>query len=44
MKKDGQRVEEETSWNEKVTAGRKDERKRGGSEKSMMEGDARDDG
>lgn len=26
MKNDGQRVEEETRWNEKVTAGRKDER------------------
>lgn len=26
MKKDGRRVEEETRWNEKVTAGRKDER------------------
>lgn len=26
MKKDGWRVEEETRWNEKVTAGRKDER------------------
>lgn len=26
MKKDGRRVEEETRWNEKVTAGRKDGR------------------
>lgn len=47
MKKDGWRVEEETRWNEKVTAGRKDERirKRGEeARESMMERDARDDG
>lgn len=47
MKKDGWRVEEETRWNEKVTAGRKDERIRKSGEEareSMMERDARDDG
>lgn len=46
MKKDGRRVEEETRWNKKVTARRKDERikERGGREESMMERDARDDG
>lgn len=47
MKKDGWRVEEETRWNGKVTAGRKDERIRKSGEdarESMMERDARDDG